>query len=87
MKAMLPKILLIGSLLANFLLVMGFQTVSDPARKIDSFGAVDCDDAMARLDYFAAELARDLEAFLHKVRNPAHGSGRIRSSPFYNCIS
>jgi len=64
---------LIGSLLTNCLTVTGVEQFSDSARKIDSFGAIACDDAMARLDLFAHELGNDPEAFGYIVVYPQRG--------------
>ena len=73
MKTVLANLLLIGSLLTNCLTVTGSERFSNSARKIDSFGAIACDDAMARLDLFALELQKDPEAFGYIVVYPERG--------------
>ena len=64
---------MIGSLLTNWLTVTGIEPFSNSARKIDSFGAIACDDAMARLDLFAQELQKDPEAVGYIVVYPERG--------------
>jgi hypothetical protein len=72
---------LIGSLLTNCLTVTGVEQFSDSARKIDSFGAIACDDAMARLDLFAHELGNDPEAFGYIVVYPQRGGQIVYGPP------
>lgn len=51
----------------------GFAQNSDSARIIDAFGAVDCDDAMARLDRFAEFVNKDPESLAYVVVYPERG--------------
>jgi len=50
-------------------------------RKIDSYGATACDDAMARLDYFAGQLQNEPDSFGYIVVYPERTglAGRYRS--------
>jgi hypothetical protein len=71
MKSILSKILFIGLLLTNCL--SGFAHDNNSPRKVDSFGGIACDDAMARLDLFAFELRKVPEAVAYIVVYPERG--------------
>jgi hypothetical protein len=60
-------------LLTSWLTVTGVAQDGSSPRKIDSFGAVACDDAMARLDLFADELRKAPDATGYIVVYPERG--------------
>ena len=68
MRSILLTFVLFSSLIAQWPTVTAHQSSS--TRKIASFGAVECDDAMARLDAVAQQLQSEPEAFAYIVVYP-----------------
>ena len=60
---------MVGSLL-TFSTLTAFATNDSLPRKIDSFGAIACDDAMSRLDAFASHLQNEPDALGYIVVYP-----------------